>query len=112
MTPDEVKVSTHALKRYRERFDPKATADYIAALAASAKNAPGWIRRSAEIRAENVLLVNGPVVFITLPPANGATKTYVITCVPLQWYESSRKFYGKKRMKKKFNVPKQFKGMV
>lgn len=112
MTPDEVKVSTHALQRFRERFNPKATVEDVARAVAGAQPAPSWVKRLGKWTEDNVLLANGPAVFVTLAPANGGTKTTVITCFPLEWAETNRKSFGKKRLKKKFNVPKQWKGIV
>lgn len=81
----KVYVTPHALARFRERFDPAATAELVAELVAAAAPAPAWARRFFEGGPSHRLgtryLAAGECVLAVR--ADGRRSRVVLTCLPL-----------------------------
>jgi hypothetical protein len=87
----EVVVTDHALERYRQRFDPRGTAEKPAAAARADARAAAWVRKWFRPRngTSSDLRVSGAIV----PAVDDRTpgKLVVITVLPLQWAVASRR---------------------
>jgi len=85
-----IDLTKHAVRRYRERFDPKASEQEIAALVRAAHLAPRWVLEFCHaLQRDSLVLRNGPALFVVIPLEDGTER--VLTCVPMAWKEESRR---------------------
>lgn len=89
--PPPVIVTTHALRRFRERFDKHGAAAQVAALAAGAEVAPAWVRKALAVanRDHATLLVAGECVLAVV--GWGTAAPVVVTVMPLHYARSNAK---------------------
>ena len=94
----KVKVTVHALQRFRERIDPKADLARVEALVRAAQPAPKWMYRFAcKGLVMGQLLVNG-IAFFTVVVKDGETRV-VITTLTVPFVERLRLKFSKKANK-------------
>jgi len=91
-----VKVSDHALQRYRERFGPRSMTEEVVAMFRRSSPAPAWIRKqvSQTEMVDKTAVVEGTTVMIVAVrdvPEVGVSFTTIVSVLPLDWFESQRK---------------------
>ena len=86
-----VKVSNHALERYRERYGRQAMTTEVLDMFGRATPAPAWIRKQLDLVGEgprDAHVADEAMVFIT---ALREPFLHIATCGPLDWHVRSRR---------------------
>lgn len=106
--PDAVLLVTHhAVQRYRERFDPRATAESVEAALRTSDPAPAWVRKNLPVSGEGRsfrLSADGLLVFVIAVPGDRRARRrgelHAVTVFPAIWVREKYQQHGKKRYKR------------
>jgi hypothetical protein len=94
---ERVSVTEHALQRYRERFDPRATRDSVVHALRDAERAPAWMYKCVGeyLAPDTALLLRGHTLFV-VRPSKGQLNFSLVTVLSRSLADSNRTRYGTK----------------